>query len=179
MRVIEKYGVVLRELIRDKIELVRYWRNHPKISQYMQYRQYITPEMQEQWYHAISCSNTDYYFIIEYGGREIGLINIKDIDYGKGCGEQGIFIWDSDYLDTGVAFLAFYALDDFCIEELNIHCVSCHILKTNTRAIRFDEYLGFRLCEGQAANTYQLYHRTLDPNDPKRLRIIKTLYGKI
>ena len=39
----EKYGITLKRLTVDKIELVRNWRNDPKISQYMEFRDYITP----------------------------------------------------------------------------------------------------------------------------------------
>ena len=46
--VIEGYGVKLKRLTHDKIELLRQWRNDPKIQQYMIYREEITPEMQEK-----------------------------------------------------------------------------------------------------------------------------------
>ena len=46
----EKYGVKLERLTADKIELVRNWRNDPKISQYMEFRDHITAEMQKKWF---------------------------------------------------------------------------------------------------------------------------------
>lgn len=174
MQPISKYGVTLVPLSRGKIEMVRIWRNDPKISRHMQYRGYISPEMQEKWFDRISVSNTDFYFIIEYGGREIGLINIKDVDYGAGRGEQGVFIWDDDYIDTGVAFLAFFALDDFCSETLGLRQVYCHILKSNLRAIRFDTYLGFRLADGQEDVDCQLYTKDLG-YCPNKERLLKYL----
>ena len=47
---LEKYGICLEKLTHDKIELVRRWRNHPKIRRYMEFREEITPEMQEKWF---------------------------------------------------------------------------------------------------------------------------------
>ncbi len=41
--ILENYGVRLKRLTHDKIELLRQWRNDPKIQQYMFYREYITP----------------------------------------------------------------------------------------------------------------------------------------
>ncbi len=41
--ILENYGVRLKQLTHDKIELLRQWRNDPKIQQYMFYREYITP----------------------------------------------------------------------------------------------------------------------------------------
>lgn len=161
MEAISRYGIILRPLTFQKLELVRHWRNHPKISRYMAYREYITPDMQQKWFQRISASGCDFYFIIEYQGREIGLINVKDVDYQQKCGEQGIFVWDDEYLNSGVAFLAFFALDDFCMETLGLETVCCHILRDNRRAIRFDEYLGFRLCDRHDMSVSPKYQRTL------------------
>ena len=80
--ILEGYGVKLYRLTEEKIELLRRWRNDPKIQQYMGYREHITSEMQKAWFERINNDN-NYYFIIEYEGKEIGCINIKDIDYVK------------------------------------------------------------------------------------------------
>lgn len=95
--VLEGYGVKLKRLTHDKIELLRQWRNDPKIQQYMIYRETITPEMQEKWFQKIN-NDHNFYFIIEYEGKEIGCVNIKDVDYEKKCGEPGIFIYDDRYI---------------------------------------------------------------------------------
>ena len=86
---LEKYGIILKRLTYDKIELVRNWRNDPKISQYMEFRDYITLEMQEKWFQKINNDN-NFFFIIEYEGKEIGIANIKDIEYKEKTGEAGI-----------------------------------------------------------------------------------------
>jgi hypothetical protein len=53
----EKYGVKLERLTADKIELVRNWRNDPKISQYMEFRDHITAEMQKKWFASVDNEN--------------------------------------------------------------------------------------------------------------------------
>jgi hypothetical protein len=59
---ISKYDVTLHRLSKAKIELVRQWRNDPKISQYMIYREIITLEQQEKWFERIN-NDKNYYFI--------------------------------------------------------------------------------------------------------------------
>lgn len=81
MIIIRDYGVELHQLTEDKIELVRNWRNSDKISRYMEYREYITIEMQKQWFTKINQSDNQFYFIIMVDGKEIGLINIKNVDW--------------------------------------------------------------------------------------------------
>ena len=58
------YGVKLVQLTEDKIELVRQWRNSDKIKKYMEYRDYISPEMQQKWFNKISNTTNDFFFII-------------------------------------------------------------------------------------------------------------------
>ena len=77
------YGVTLRRLSHDRIEMVRNWRNDPKISQYMLTQDYISPEMQEKWFQKVSQSETEFYFIVEYQNKPIGLICIRGINYEK------------------------------------------------------------------------------------------------
>jgi len=160
--IIEKYNVTLMRLTEDKIEMVRKWRNDPKIVQYMNYKEYITPEMQQKWFQRIN-NNNNYFFIIIYDKKEIGLINIRDIDYEKKEGEGGIFIYDDEYLDSDVPFRAALCLTDFCFEELCLKKIKAHILNNNKRAIEFNTFLGFKIAENQENVKNQLY--TLIPDD--------------
>lgn len=143
--VLEGYGVKLKRLTHDKIELLRQWRNDPKIQQYMIYRETITPEMQEKWFQKIN-NDHNFYFIIEYEGKEIGCINIKDVDYEKKCGEPGIFIYDDEYLNSDVAIRASFCLGNFVWKDLNLEYEYIHIVATNHGAIKYNEMIGFKLC---------------------------------
>lgn len=134
------YGITLRRLTEDKIELVRNWRNDPKISSTMFYQEYITAEMQKKWFDKIK--DVDLYFIIEYKGEEIGVINVKDIDYQLKTGETGVFIYDDKYLNTDVAYRAHLVMFDYIYEELDFISTYSHIRNDNPRASRFISFLG-------------------------------------
>lgn len=86
---ISNYDVSLELLTENKIEMVRQWRNDPKIQQYMEYRETITPEMQKKWFDKLNNGKDNFYFILQYKGEDIGLINVKDIDYEKKLANQG------------------------------------------------------------------------------------------
>ena len=146
MITLEDYGVILRQLSHDRIETVRQWRNHPKIQQYMEYREEITPEMQERWYQRISNKN-NYFFIVEYCGKCVGLINIRDIDKNRTYGESGIFIWDDDVLRSGVAVKAGLTMYDFAFNDLNLDYLVAHIYNTNPASIKYHAKFGFKLSE--------------------------------
>lgn len=157
MEVISKYGITLRPLTHDKIEMVRQWRNSPKIQQYMEYRQEITPEMQEAWFLKISTSGKDFFFIMEFEGKEVGLINIKDVDFEKKEGEPGIFIWDDDFLNCGASVRASLARNDFAWDTLKLERMVSHVLSDNKRAIRYNKMQGFVLAPDQEGVYNQKY----------------------
>lgn len=172
---IKKYDVILQRLTADKCEMVRNWRNDPKISRYMEYQEYITPEMQMKWFEKIN-NDQNYYFIIVYDKKEIGLINVKDIDAQNRTGEEGIFIYDDDYLNSDISFRSSLAIDDFCFEDLQLEKIWAHIRKDNKRAITYNQLFGFKLQENQENILNQLYALEKEEYFKKRERI-KNILG--
>lgn len=154
---ISDYGVELELLTHDKIEMVRLWRNDPKISQFMEYREEITSEQQEIWFTKINNGVDNLYWIIRYKGEDIGLINIKDVDHNKRTGESGVFIYCDKYLNTDISYRAHLVMFDYIFNDLNLSSTYCHILKSNLRAQRFVGFLGMRISEGQDDFENQLY----------------------
>lgn len=140
--VLEGYGVTLRRLTHDKIEMLRQWRNDPKISQYMFYREYITPEMQERWFANLD-KKCNYYFIIEYEGKEVGCINIRAIDWKTKTGEPGIFIYDDTYIDSDVAMRANFCLGDWAWNDLGIEHMTIEVQRSNRRAMQMNIASGY------------------------------------
>lgn len=140
---IKKYDVTLKRLTEEKIETVRIWRNDPKISQYMEYREEITSDMQKKWFKTIDNDNNLYY-IIEYKDEEIGLINIKDLDTGKRSGESGVFIYADQFLNTDIAYRAHLCLFDYYFLEMGYEELHAHILDFNKRASRLCEFIGYK-----------------------------------
>ena len=136
----------------------------------MEYRDYITPEMQDAWFKRID-NDRNYYYIISYKGEDIGLINIKDYDPSIRAGESGSFIYEDKYLNTDIAYRAHLALFDFCFDTLCMDSIHAHILNANKRAIRFVKYLGYyNVGEGQ-----YLLIKSDYLNNPNRLRFLNRL----
>jgi RimJ/RimL family protein N-acetyltransferase len=171
---IEKYGVTLKRLTEDKIELIRNWRNDPKISKYMEYREYITPEMQQKWFQRVN-NNLNFYYIIEYNKKEIGLINVRDINFEKKEGEAGIFIFDDESLQTDISFRSILCLYDYCFFEIKLEKLVAHILKDNKVSVVFNKLIGYRKEANQEDVNLQLYCLTFENYFEYRDKIIKSL----
>lgn len=139
---ISGYGVVLKRITHDCIERIRQWRNNPKVSQYMLTHDYITPEMQETWFQKIDNDETCLHFIIMYDNREMGVINVSNIDEVNHSCEGGIYLNDVDSQNADIAYRSHLVLYDYIMKKIGINNIHSCIYKSNKRAIRLAEYIG-------------------------------------
>ena len=152
--IVEQYGLKYIRVREEDIELIRYWRNQPFIRDTMQFKEYITQEMQKKWFEKIN-NKYNYYFIIEADGKKIGLINCKDTEPNTRIAEGGIFIWDKEYWGTPIpGFAALTMLQ--CIFEIfqsgDVSIVT--IAKNNERALTFNKRLGYVIKEESKNNEF-------------------------
>ena len=162
------------KLQHDDLELVRQWRNSPLISQHMEYREYITPEMQQEWFESIN-NEFNLYLVIEHEYKKIGLINAKNIIWEKSSIEGGIFFWDEEVYSTPIPAFVSILFAELMIRILRLK-IYAHILKTNDRAIRYNLQLGFELCPGQENVENQKYLLTAESYLEKSAKLRKAFY---
>jgi len=178
---LEGYGVKLKRLTHDKIEMLRQWRNDPKIQQYMFYRQEITPEMQERWF-ANMDKRCNFYFIIEYEGKEVGCINIRDIDWETKNGEPGMFIYEDEYLNSDVAMRASFCMGDWVWNDLKLESETIEVVRTNKNAMQFNLSAGYKelpLQPGDPENMCRMIlTRDIALSSNKLFDRLKTIFNK-
>lgn len=157
---IHNYGITLKRVTQEDIELLRQWRNAESVNRYMEYREYITPEMQQKWFESINNYNNFYYLII-YKDDKIGVINEKNIDrQGDGTSESGLFIANEKYLKSHIPLLASLTLIEINFYILGGKESYIHTLRDNKAAIEYNKTLGYELCEGQEKVENQKYRLT-------------------
>jgi len=154
--IVRKYGITLRRLRLEDIELVRQKRNSEAIRRVMQFREEITPGMQLEWFHSIN-NFENYYYIVEYKGKQIALINDKNMDWEARTSESGLFFWDEDYIHTFIPVLASLVLLEMGFYYLDWNISYIHVMSDNPPAIAYTRQLGYELCEGQENELNQLY----------------------
>ena len=146
--IIERSGIRLVRLTEEFIELVRQKRNLPEIQKTMEYREHITPEMQQKWFATINNAN-NYYFLIETHNIFIGLISAAVVDWEKDVvNNAGIFIWNETYLSSPEIMQASVLLTDFSY-YIGMKKIYIRILKDNSKAIAFNISLGYKLLSDQ------------------------------
>lgn len=171
--IIEQYGIRLKRLELEDIELVRYWRNQDTIRKNMIYQEPITKEMQLKWFHSID-NKYNYYFLIQFQGKPLGLINSKNISLKNRAGEGGIFIWeDIDDMPYLSIFASLCLLNTVFFEIGLFNKSYAQVLKTNYKAIQYNESLGYILLPNQDHLNNQYYILTKEDYIIKSKKINK------
>jgi RimJ/RimL family protein N-acetyltransferase len=171
--IVEQYGLKYTRVTKNDIELLRYWRNQPFIRETMQFKEYITPEMQMQWFNKIN-NKFNYYFIIETEGNKIGLINCKDAEPNTKIAEGGIFIWDKNYWGTTVPSFASLTMLQAVFEIFksgteSIATVACN----NIEALKYNEKLGYEIKSKTADGMFYKLHLTMENYEKFCKKLIK------
>lgn len=144
---LEQYGILLKRLELDDLELVRKWRNDPEIQKTMNFRNHITEQMQIDWFQSIN-NALNYYFIVICDGVKIGLINAKNISIENKTAEGGIFIWDKDYVNGLQPVYASLCLMNSAFKSMDFfQKFIVHVRKDNPKAITYNTMLGYQINE--------------------------------
>ena len=139
-----KYGVTFVDLFPTDLELLRRWRNHPDIQQFMVFRDEITPEMQYRWYASID-REREAYSIVVFRGRRVGLTQLRNIDSVARSAEGGLIIFRGEDQNGLLTYRAALAGMDWNFLERGLTSLWVTVLKSNSRARRLVRSLGYVL----------------------------------
>lgn len=157
--IIESNGISIERLREKDIEMVRRWRNSSFVRQHMNYRETITAEMQKEWFKTVDNFN-NFYFIIIYKGKKVGLGNIKNVDWVNSTGEAGIFVAKQSFTGSFLPVVGALTLSDIVFKVLKLKRLLAQIRPDNPRSKRFNKLMGFKLTEGQDGKDSQLHYLT-------------------
>ena len=150
---IENYGVILKRLTEDQLEMVRNWRNSPPVRSVMEYQEFISSEQQKSWFKTID-NNNNFYFVIGVDAVYIGLVHLSSIDYKQGHCHAGLFIGDSKYAGTPYPVSASLSILDFAFYVLNLDIVFAKVKADNQVALQYNLGLGFEIVPETANSLY-------------------------
>lgn len=154
--ILSRFGVRLIKLGQEHIELLRNWRNAEKISRFMEYREHISPEMQQRWFSRLS-DERDFYFMIEYRGKLVGMIHTSGIDWKEGKGDAGLFIYDDKYLSTYTPVLASLCMVDLFFGVFKLERLYAKVMANNPVAEEYNRRLGFMPMPKTADSPFQIF----------------------
>ena len=153
---ITKYGISLESITGDDLELIRNWRNSEHVRQNMKFKEFITSEMQANWYKQLEKAN-NIYFVITKDSHKIGVVNLKDINLEIGTAEAGIFIGEIEHLNTLTPILATICIMEFAFEILSLKWLRAKISSSNVKTILFNESIGYKKKIKESGDDFQYY----------------------
>jgi len=139
---ITRYQITLERLRQEQTELVRGWRNDKKISRFMFYKGEITKELQKEWFDSID-NEQNFFFLIQVGGINVGLINISSIDWENKTAYTGLYIYDDKFLASDTPVMASLAMLDVFFLLFDIQSVYAKVKGNNIAAHNYNTSLGF------------------------------------
>jgi RimJ/RimL family protein N-acetyltransferase len=155
LQTLKNQCITLTRLDEDSLELLRTWRNTPQISDNMEFRGYISQENQEQWFKNL-CTETNYYFIINYQGRKIGLIHLNKFEDENASAHAGLFIAEKEFTGTGISLGASLLILTYAFDELKLETIYAKIKRDNLSALKYNSGLGF-VFEKNLNDNFSLY----------------------
>jgi len=171
--IIEQYNIRLRRITIDDIEVIRVWRNDPSVRKHMAYKKYITQRMQQKWFASVN-NPYNYYFMINYEGEDIGVINCKNVNIKDGYGEGGIFIFNQKHIESMAPVFASLCLINAIFYVMKFSNKSfIRIMRNNSRAIKYNRSMGYTLIPGQDEIKNQWYVLTKEDYEIKSSKLNK------
>ena len=142
--IIGKNLFYLREVTADDKDKIYGWRNLPEVAKYMFTDHQITKEEHNHWFAKILKNKSCKYWIIVYAEKEIGLVNITDLDeVNKRC-NYASYIVSENLRGKGIGTLAEYYILKHIFDEPGINKVCAEILAFNKAGINVHKSLGFK-----------------------------------
>lgn len=139
---IEIYNIKYTLITPNDLEKIRQWRNSEYVRSKMLYQKIITTEEQINWYNKVN-NNHNYYFIITSGGVELGLSNIKNINYTNKTVEPGIFFIDEKYSNGEFSLNCAIIMIETSLLFFGAKELHSMALKSNKPGFDFNTTLGF------------------------------------
>jgi len=142
------FGIKLSPLTADKLELVRSWRNHIDVAQYMVDQSHISVNQQRIWFASLEEKVDQLHLLISYKGENIGVINAKTLDGLSLNNSQvispGLYLSpQSKYRNSILAFSPSLVFIDYLFSLEKSQTLLAQVLPENTNAIRYNQTLGY------------------------------------
>lgn len=143
---VKKYGITLRRLTEDDIELVRQHRNSDFIRSKMFYQKIISAEEQQKWFTSIN-NDWNYYFLIDYKGKTVGMVHGTIESYEERTARGGIFIWDKVALNSPLPIMASICANDLTLFIIGMERITVEVRSDNKIALNHNRSLGYTVKE--------------------------------
>lgn len=133
----------LRDLCSEDMDMIREWRNLPKVSDFMYTDHVISPEEHAAWFARIARDTSCKYWIIVCDGEDVGLANLYNIDRKNRRCYWAFYVVSPNVRGKGVGSYAEYAVLSYVFDELKLEKLCCEVLAFNRGVVEMHRRFGF------------------------------------
>lgn len=171
-----RYGVVLKPIQQDQIEMVRQWRNTARIRELMLQQEPISKGQQARWFKTMYQDPTQVYFLVYFKSQPIGVASLTAIDTRARECEPGMYIFEETYQGNIIPFSVAFALNDIAFEVLELARLHGKIFQSNQASLRFHKACGYQVTDDAG----ELIRLTLTPQQymPARQKLMRFMRFK-
>lgn len=134
---------LLRPIANSELELMRSWRNAPKIRANMYTRHEISVEEHLVWWEQTQAKENQKYFMYEYEGKPAGIVGLTFIDYINSNCCWAFYAAPEAPKGTGVRME--YLTLEYVFNDLKLYKMYCEVLAFNTPVIKLHQKFGFQV----------------------------------
>jgi RimJ/RimL family protein N-acetyltransferase len=150
-------------------ELLRVWRNNPRVRSEMCFKEEISHGEHAVWLKKIlSSSSTDKIRIAVSNGIPFGMVRLKDIDRKNSSSDWGFYIGEELFLGIGFGKKMLCYLINWAFVEEKLKELHTKVNKENTKAINIYKSAGFYV----TGETGDFYAMSLKCNDELKSWVI-------
>ena len=125
------------------LDIVRNWRNDPKVRENMYTNHVISKKEHEQWFKLLLIDSSRRFFIFELNGEPSGLIGFTQID--QVTNSASWVFYSGDTSKRGVGSMMETAALNYAFDEMKLHKLNCEVLEFNDAVIAFHRKHGFKV----------------------------------
>ena len=168
--IIKKYDIELHRLTEADLELVRRHRNSDAIREKMIFQKEISAEDQKKWFLTIN-NAFNYYFLVNWKGKKVGLINGTITSLEKKETKGGVFFWDNEFMLSYMPICASLIMGDLTFFLLKMLESKAVVRTDNERALTYNLKLGYKTTKIENEKTFM----TLDKKSFNNCEFKKTI----
>jgi UDP-4-amino-4,6-dideoxy-N-acetyl-beta-L-altrosamine N-acetyltransferase len=133
----------LRDVRPDDVDMIREWRNLPKVADYMYTDHVIGPEEHAAWFARVLKDPTYKYWIIVCDGEDVGVANLNAIDQINRRCYWAFYVVSPNVRGKGVGSYVEYYVLNYVFDELKFEKLCCEVLSFNEGVVEMHRRFGF------------------------------------
>lgn len=136
--------VTLRPPTKDDLPHFIEWLADMDVTRYLGRRSPPSTESEEDWYKRMGEDEHHVVWVMEVGGKAVGVTGIHGIDWINSHATTGIMIGDKEHWRKGVASEAMALRTRYAFRELNLHKLKSSAFMKNEGSRRALQKAGYR-----------------------------------